>query len=213
LVAFLRLPSSILRPPRARRAALAVAILAAAPGCSWIFVQKAPSLPIPPDAPLGCTESVAVPALDIAGSAASGVVGILFVAAALSYPVVENCPPNGDCITPGDRNGMVAVGASMVALGGVVAFSAAYGMSETSRCREAAGWKAGCLSGLEDDCWRLHGPRATGTFPPPPPVPAAPKSPFGPPTRPRKAVLVARGIRPGSRRPPAGARRLAASRA
>jgi hypothetical protein len=165
---------------RCRRIAPLAVLLVLAPGCSWLFVQRPPDLPIGPDAPFECTQEVTLPALDIAGSAASGVLGILLVAAALSSPVASNCPPNSsDCITPTDRNEMVIAGASMVALGGAVAFSAAYGLSETSRCREINGWKAGCLSGLEDDCWKLYRPRTTGPLPPPPPLPMGPPGSTG----------------------------------
>jgi hypothetical protein len=154
--------------------------------------------------PLECTESTTLPALDVAGSAVSGVVGILAVAAALAIPVVSGCPTSdSSCQTPGDQGAALAVGASLVALGTATAFSAAYGYRQTSRCREIAGWQAGCLSGLEDDCWKIYGPRARSELPPPPPIPIGPVPPGapapptpGPPSTSPAAGMVA---------PPAGA--------
>jgi len=152
--------------PRLRAAWTLAAVLTMTPGCSWVFVARAPDLPTAPDVPAGCTRSALLPALDVAGGAVGGLLGILLFAMAVTTPVAADCPANdSSCLTPTDRTGLIAASAGTLALGALAAFSAAYGFSETERCREIAGWQAGCLSGFEDDCWKLAGPRAVLPLP------------------------------------------------
>jgi hypothetical protein len=125
-----------------------------------------------------CDDDTTVPALDAVGSGLTGILGLIVVTAALAIPVASGCPTwDANCQTPGEQGAALAVGASLVAVGTATAFSAAYGYRQTTRCREIQGWQAGCLSGLEDECWKLYGPRARSGLPPPPPIPVGPVPP------------------------------------
>lgn len=63
-----------MRGKRARR--LLAAVLAAAGGCSFVGVRRPPPSPVPPGAPIECTQSRAAPVLDTVGAVATPLIGL-----------------------------------------------------------------------------------------------------------------------------------------
>jgi hypothetical protein len=128
-------------------------------GCSWIFVTKAPTPPVAPAPPAGCTISVASPVLDtiFAGLLAAGGIAVIAISES-SRP--QSCS-GSFCLNlnPGGiyNTGATIAGAVMAAGAIPLAFSAAHGYSTTAECRDLRSAQLSCTSGVEDSCRMLRG--------------------------------------------------------
>jgi hypothetical protein len=153
-------------PARLRAAWALAAVLACSPGCSWIWVTRTPDLPLAPSPPVECTRSTLLPALDVAGATVAGTTSVLLFVMAATLPAVPGCPTSSpDCLTPAERNAALGYGTALLATGVAATFSAVHGFRSTARCREVTGWQSACLSGFEDDCWKLVGATPVAPLP------------------------------------------------
>lgn len=142
-------------PPGARAAArrpwIRALALMALGGCSWAFVHKAPTPPIPLEPFATCTESVAAPILDTVGAAS-----MLAVAAGGGFVLSLTCldwNQTGHCPTAA----LAAIGALPgAALAVVYGFSAWYGYRHTAACRELLELQRACLGGDPRACRRIQ---------------------------------------------------------
>ena len=123
-------------------------------GCSWIFVNKPPTDPVPVAPPVVCTTSVASPVVDTVLAAAALGTGI--AAIATSSKSSGSCTGGFGCIDLSGLNtaGMVS-GVVLAATAIPLAFSAGYGYSTTAECRELKDTQLACISGVEASCSRL----------------------------------------------------------
>ncbi len=139
------------RRPFARRV-LAVLLVAVLPGCSWIFVHKAPEEPIPRSPPLVCTSSAASPILDTVGTAILGATGVATTIVAASAKTTTGML----AVTSEQKTAGVLVGVALMGGATALGFSAAYGYDRTSECRGLKEAQLACVSGTEGACKALE---------------------------------------------------------
>lgn len=140
------------RKPTATRVVVSSILLAAAlPGCSWIFVHKAPEEPVPRSPPLVCTSSAASPILDTVGAVALGATGATTAIAAAAWS-------SSGFLSASSSDKVVGILAGVALMGGATAlgFSAAYGYDHASECRGLKEAQLACLSGVEAACKALE---------------------------------------------------------
>ena len=104
--------------------------LLVAGGCSFAFVSGPPAHP---SGPVSCTESRAVPIVDL------GLTGAAVAGAIAGLASHNNCSASQTDCLPSDVGSGIAqdVGAALLVTSLVFALSTAHGFSETSACRRA----------------------------------------------------------------------------
>ena len=143
-------------PSRCIALATSVAVLQGT-GCSWIFVNKAPELPVPSEPPVACTTSVASPVIDTVSAALAAAMGVAFIASG-TMPVAPCSPPDwcfGQDMARGLTTGLAVTGGVLLASAIPLAISAGYGYSKTADCRQVKETQLACVSGVEPACLTL----------------------------------------------------------
>lgn len=126
-------------------------------GCSWIFVTRAPELPVPLEPPVACTTSVASPVIDTVAGALVAAMGVAFIASG-TMPVAPCSPPDwcfGQDLSRGVTTGLAVTGGVLLASAIPLAFSAGYGYARTADCRQLKESQLACVSGVEAACLTL----------------------------------------------------------
>jgi hypothetical protein len=124
-------------------------------GCSWIFVNKPPREPTHATPPVECTSSVASPVID------TGAAGLLVGAGVAA--IVASSHEKANWII--DTKGMYMAGGILSFAAAVpLAFSAGYGYSTTSECRQWKERHLACLGG-EPSCGSVDVRKPWGALP------------------------------------------------
>jgi len=130
--------------------ALLLILAVASSGCSFAFMQKAPS-PVPaPNYPLDCTDSIAAPVLDT-------ICAGYFVLNTIVLAALPNCAQASfgqTCVNDSQRGGGILLS---VGLGILCAAAAGSGYGVASRCSQAKGLNALCITGDGAACRTLRG--------------------------------------------------------
>jgi hypothetical protein len=122
-----------MRPHAVETLLLASSLLASSTGCSYAFVHG-PSAHLEPGADTkaaDCTTSNAAPIVDTVLASTLILLGSAVVVGGIS---TGSCSP-GDCYFKGSEGALIAVGAGVLALGGLAVASAATGYDRTADCR------------------------------------------------------------------------------
>jgi hypothetical protein len=138
-------PLRRLYPGRIAGLSMLPLIIAAASGCSFVFVRGAPGRPIAPDAKLECTTSRAAPVADLAAGIGS------FVLAGVLQNRPPRTPPN---INPVEGSEVAPV---FVGLGVVWAASSVFGLVRSNSCLDALEAQRACFAGQAEACRLLEG--------------------------------------------------------
>ena len=111
---------------------LASSLLAASTGCSYAFVHGPPAHleSAPLEAAPECTSSNAAPVLDTVMASTLILLGSAVVVGGIS---TGSC--SGDCYFKSSEGAIIAVGAGILALGGVYVASASTGYGRVTDCR------------------------------------------------------------------------------
>jgi len=141
------------RPARGPGVLAIVCLVSVSPamstGCSWLFVDRPPGLPIEPTPPVACTASVAAPVADTVGAvvfAAGGVVAL-----------VEGANTKTGFASPsGFQSAWLVGGLAGLAVAGTLVASAGSGYQTTAQCRDLKQAQAACLTGVEAACRSLR---------------------------------------------------------
>lgn len=125
------------------RACLAL-LLAAASGCSLVFVKGPPAPPVASDVPLSCTVSRVAPGADLAvGALATGLGFALLVDSSRTRPCTGwGCLGAGPAQSAEQISGMVLLGAGVAGL-----ISSAVGYQRTGQCRDLTASRLTALGG------------------------------------------------------------------
>ena len=126
-------------------------------GCSWIFVTRAPELPVPPEPSAACTTSVASPVIDTIAAGLVAAMGVAFITSGTT-PVSPCSPPEwcfGQDTARGLNTGLAVTGGVLLASAIPLVFSAGYGYSKTADCRQVKESQLACVSGVEAGCLTL----------------------------------------------------------
>lgn len=116
-----------MRPHAAGRLLLVSSLLVSSSGCSYAFVRGPRAQP---ETAPECTTSNAAPVVDTVLATTLILLGTAVVVGGIS---AGSC--SGDCYFKGSEGGLVAVGAGILALGGLSVASAATGYDRTADCR------------------------------------------------------------------------------
>lgn len=151
-------------PPALPRAALLVALLQAASGCSWAFMQRPPEVVPTPQYPVECTSSKVAPVLD-------AICAGYFVANGIFWAAEKSCDQASiyeSCAESDAKTTGVLLSAGLAVL---CAASASSGFTTAGKCQEVKNQNVMCITGDEAACLKLN-----STWKPPLQLPAAPAS-------------------------------------
>lgn len=111
---------------------LLAAVLVAGSACSFVAVRRLPPSPVPPGAPLECTQSRAAPVLDTAGAIATPIVGVAVWGLCAYLDAMQSWSS--------DPSHLKCGGVLWATLAGTAAYtgSAVYGFHHTGECRRLA---------------------------------------------------------------------------